>query len=127
LTKPTSAELDAWATGLGAPEEADRIEAQAMLLAHAEDALPRVLQVFASGSPDMRREAVWFLAHALLEGDDVRAALRRAARDVSLDVRQLALVAQERLDDPAGWEAALAAQFAFLQTLGEDGQPDGDR
>ncbi|MCP5044738.1 MAG: hypothetical protein GY944_27225 [bacterium] len=121
MTEPTSTDLGAWAARLGDPEEAHRIEAQAMLLAQAEDALPHVLQVFASGGVDTRREAVWFLAHALLEGEAVRAALRRAATDTSLDVRQLAVVAQERLDDPEGWEADLAAQFEFLQSLGEDG------
>lgn len=124
MTEPSVSELRAWAGRLGDPDEATRIESQAMLLAHAEVALPHVLQVFASGSPDTRREVVWFLAHALLEGDDVRSVLERAARDASLDVRELALAAQERLDSPEDWEADLAAQFAFLQELGEDGLPD---
>ena len=126
MTSPTASELEAWSAALGDHDEASRIEAQAALLAHAELALPHVLQVFASGSEAARREAVWFLAHALLEGADVRDVLERALRDTSLDVRQLALTAKERLDDPDQWEGELAAQFAFLQSLGEDVLPPDD-
>ena len=126
MTAPTASELQAWAAALGDPDEANRIEAQATLLAHAELALPHVLQVFASGGRDARREAIWFLAHALLEGDDVRDVLAEAIRDSSLDVRQLAVAAKERLDDPEQWQDELAAQFAFLQSLGEDVLPSDE-
>jgi len=94
---------------LAALEDADvatRLAAQDVLLGQADAVVSTVCaRLHETTSIRLRRELVWFLAHALVDGSEVRAALAHARSDVDATIRSLAEEAEARLDDPGRAEA----------------------
>lgn len=88
------------------PDVAARLAAQDVLLGQADAVVSVVCaRLGEPGSMRLRRELVWFLAHALIDHPAVRAALAEARADDDETIRALAEEAVARLDDPGRAEA----------------------